>query len=124
MSDRLRIPLHWTTIVALTVAAVAFTGGMRMTGGRTGATLFGIGFAAIFVAGAVRVVVLVRRFRAGTSPPRRGRLPLLDDPAYVCPTCGYDFTAATAAFCPECGTVRPARVDGMDAVGASEGAAD
>lgn len=62
----------------------------------------------------LRAIVLVDRFirSAACLPPRD--YSVFAPPTYSCPNCGYTLRGVRGPYCPECGTVRPAPIDGED----------
>jgi hypothetical protein len=67
---------------------------------------------ALLAAMILRLVVLLNKYwRMFLGLPPRN--PSLFPPhAYTCPKCGYALRGLHSAFCPECGEVRPAPIDG------------
>jgi len=95
--------------LALISIALLLVGAIAFFVGSAAYSMFTIvlGVVALIVAFLIRLVLLVRRIFF--PPPRR---PLSAPSPYNCHVCAYPLRGVAGAFCPECGTVRPAPLKG------------
>ena len=109
--DRLFRRLTHASIALLVVGAILFVSALAMPS-TIPSSVLALGIGALIGALALRVVILgnrIGRFVLGRSPRSRS---VFGPMTYTCHECGYELCGVKGAFCPECGTVRPAPAHG------------
>ena len=105
---------RWIRLCGVVVAALGallFVCGLAMPSGRGGwIPVTGI-LGLISGMGLWAILLIDRMWRFILGLPPRSRI-AAEPPTYRCPTCGYRLRGVEGVYCPECGTVRPAPIEG------------
>ena len=112
-SDRIIRWLRLCSVLIAAAGAVMFVTGLALPS-RPGHYILTLGIVALILSLLVWTVLLLDRlWRPLVGLPPRSRS-LIAPPTYTCPNCGYMLRGVEGMFCPECGTVRPAPIEGED----------
>ena len=110
-ADRLFRGLAHACIALLVVGALLVISALAMPS-TIPSSILALGVVAFIGALTLRIVLVVDRFWRSLSG--RSRRSLFAPPTYTCHKCGYKLRGVKGAYCPECGTVRPAPAHGDD----------